>query len=181
METTQRDQIPQHEHNYWNIGAENGAAFTRATAAAAWQEYLDQHKQGNWMQALKIINRLAAFDPQQPEIWRVKARLHGVMGHAACCQAAIETLLHLAPNDLDGLRMHALLLYCHQNFDKALSICNSVLAKDPAQAEFWILKADILKSSGKLQEAITACKRALHIRPDNEAAQRLQYSLAFAA
>ena len=151
METTQRDQIPQHERNYWNIGAENGAAFTRATAAAAWQEYLDQHKQGNWMQALKIINRLAAFDPQQPEIWRVKARLHGVMGHAACCQAAIETLLHLAPNDLDGLMMQALLLYYHHSFDKALTICETVLNTYPAQADFWTLKADIPKSRGRLK------------------------------
>lgn len=181
METTQLDQIPQYERNYWNIGTENGTAVTQATAAAAWQEYLQLNKNSDWLQALKTINRLAAFDPQQSEIWRVKARLHGVMGHSACCQAAIETLLHLAPSDLDGLRMHALLLYCHQNFDKALSICNSVLSKDPAQADFWTLKADILKSSGKLQEATTACKRALQIRPDNEAAQRLQYSLAFAA
>lgn len=181
MEITQRDQIPQYERNYWNLGTENGAAVTQTTATAAWQEFLQLHKNSDWLQALKTINRLAAFDPQQPEIWRVKARLHGVMGHSACCEAAIETLLHLAPNDLDGLRMHALLLYCQHNFDKALSICNSVLGKDPALAEFWALKADILKSCGKLQEASNACKRALQIRPDYEVAKQLQNSLAFAA
>ena len=181
MEITQRDQIPQYERNYWNLGTENGAAVTQTTATAAWQEFLQLHKNSDWLQALKTINRLAAFDPQQPEIWRVKARLHGVMGHSACCEAAIETLLHLAPNDLDGLRMQALLLYCHHSFDKALTICETVLNTYPAQADFWTLKADILKSSGRLKEAVSACNRALQIMPHNAAAQRLQSLLAVAA
>lgn len=181
METINGSTIPTNEDEYWTCGVEDSIPVTQASAPSAWQEYLDQHKHGNWMQALKVINRLAAFDPQQPEIWRAKSRLHGVLGHSACCSAAIQTLLQLVPNDLDALRMQALFLYCHQSHESALSICDSVLGKNPLQADFWALKADILKSRGRHDDASNACKRALQINPGCTAALRLQETLPNAA
>jgi tetratricopeptide (TPR) repeat protein len=177
MELDNTVHIPENERTYWNMGIESGEPVTKATAPAIWQEYLELHKQGNWLQALAAINRLVVYDQQQPEVWRVKAKLHGVMGHSASCICAIQTLLALAPGDLDALRMQAMFLFCHQSHENALSICEGVLGKHPAQADFWALKGDILCSRGKLAEADKACRQALSIKPDCIAALRLQNSI----
>ena len=170
-------QIPDNERKYWEMGTESGDVITQASAPVAWQEYLGLHKQGDWLKALTVINRLIAYDRQQPEVWRVKAKLHGVMGHSTSCICSINELLRLAPHDLDALRMQALFLYCNHSHENALSICESVLGKNPAQADFWALKGDILCSRGNLDEAEKACKQALSLKPDCIAALRLQSNL----
>ncbi len=177
METSNINQIPESERSYWTVGAEDNKPVTQATAPSVWQEYLQLHQQGNWNNALQVINRLAAYDPQQPEVLRAKAKLHGVMGHGACCSYAIHLLLQLAPNDLDALRMQALYQYCHNSHENALTICDTVLDKNPTHADFWALKADILNSRGKHNEAAQACKRALEIKPDCVAALRLHQTI----
>ena len=181
MKTTTAETIPEEERTFWTLGAETGEPVTQATAPAVWQEYLRLHKRGDWQEALIAVNRLIEHDPQQPEVWRVKAKLHGVMGHSASCICAIEKVLLLIPNDLDALRMQALFLYCHHSHENALSICESVLGNNPAQADFWALKGDILNSRGKLSEAEKACNRALQIKPDCLAALRLKSALQAAA
>jgi len=177
MKIKNADNIPENERKYWTMGAGTAEPVTQATAPAAWQQYLQLHKEGNWLQALVSVNRLVEFDPSQPEVWRVKAKLHGVMGHSASCICAIENLLEITPNDLDALRMQALFLYCHHSHESALSICESVLGNNPAQADFWALKGDILSSRGNHSDAEKACKRALQIKPDCLAALRLQNNL----
>lgn len=177
MKITNAEQIPEAERCYWTAGIDESDPVTQTTAPAVWQEYLKLHKDGNWMQALISVNRLLSYDQQQPEVWRVKAKLHGVMGHSACCICSIETLLRLAPHDLDALRMQALFLYCHQSHENALTICETVLGSNPAQADFWALKGDILSSRGKHSDAEKACRRALQIKPDCTDALRLQENL----
>lgn len=169
--------IPENECKYWTLGTDTNEPVTPATAPAIWQQYLQLHKEGNWLQALIAVNRLLEHDPHQPEVWRVKAKLHGVMGHSVSCISAIENLLLIVPNDLDALRMQALFLYCHNSHESALSICDAVLGNNPAQADFWALKGDILSSRGKHGDAEKACRRALQIKPDCLAALRLQSNL----
>lgn len=170
-------QIPDNERKYWETESGSAPPITQASAPGIWQEYLELHKQGNWLRALETVNRLVAYDRNQPEIWRVKAKLHGVLGHSVSCICAINELLTLVPHDLDALRMQALYLYCNHSHESALSICESVLGKNPAQADFWALKGDILCSKGNRDEAEMACKQALSIKPDCIAALRLQNNL----
>lgn len=177
MEIKDSSQIPESELKYWEMGATSEVPVTQASAPKVWQNYLNLHKKGHWLQALLTINSLIAYDRRQPEVWRVKAKLHGVMGHSSSCICAIQELLKLAPNDLDALRMQAMFLYCHHSHEHALSICESVLCNNPSQADFWALKGDILCSRGKLAEAENACKRALSINPGCIAALRLQNNL----
>jgi tetratricopeptide (TPR) repeat protein len=177
MEITSVTQLPENELNYWTIGADSGEPITQITAPAAWQEHQRLHRNNKGLQALKLINQMVVYDPNQPEIWRAKAKLHGALGHSACCILAIQTLLTLIPNDLEGLQMHALYLYCHHHHDKALSICDSVLGTYPTQADFWALKGDILHATGKQHEAEQAGKKALSIKPDCFSAQRLMNTI----
>jgi tetratricopeptide (TPR) repeat protein len=181
MTSAKTEQIPENESKYWTMGIGDEEPVTQTTVSATWQKYLSLHKQGSWLQALMVVNRLIAYDRQQPEVWRVKAKLHGMMGHSVSCICAIEILLQLVPRDLDALRMQALFLYCHHSHESALSICESVLGSNPTHADFWALKADILSSRGKQTEAEKACKRALQIKPDCIAALRLQSHLQTAA
>lgn len=169
--------IPQHERKYWNIGVEQEPPVTQKTAPSVWEEYLKLHRNGQWLLALVQVNRLVEYDPKQVEIWRVKARLHGVLGHCSCCICAIEALLQLTPNDLEGLRMQVMFLHCNDSLEQALSICDTVLATNPGHADFWALKADILKSHGRHEDAARACRRALKIHPDCVAALRIQETL----
>lgn len=173
MEITHVDQIPQSEQKFWTLGVDASEPVTQATAPAAWEEYQQQYKNGEGLQALMVINRLIAYDRNQPEVWRIKAKLHGALGHADCCLLAIHTLLAHNPHDLEGLRMHALYLYCHHHHDKALSICNQVLGVFPSQADFWAIKGDILHATGRPHEAAQAGKKALSINPGCSAAHRL--------
>lgn len=177
MNITQVEQLSPNELKLWSIGTESGEPVTLATAPVAWQEYQQLHKNGEGLKALMVINRLVAYDQNQPELWRTKARLHGVLGHPDCCILAIHTLLTLTPNDLEGLQMQALYLYCHHHHDKALSICNNVLGTFPTQADFWALKGDILHATGKKHEAEQAGKKALSIKPDCFAAHRLMNNI----
>ena len=178
MNSGRIEMIPKDERRYWNIGTEVSTTVTLSVAPAVWEEYLRLHKGGQWIQALEQINRLIAYDPHQPEIWRIKAKLHGVLGHSACCISAIEELLQLTPDDLDGLRMQAMFLHCNDSLENALNICESVLLENPGHADFWALKADILKSCGRICDALRACRRALQVQPDCAAALRLQESLS---
>jgi tetratricopeptide (TPR) repeat protein len=181
MKTANVGPIPEDELTFWTTGTGTGKPVTLATAPEVWQEYLKLHKQGSWQLALVAVNRLIEYDQHQPEVWRVKATLHGVMGHSASCICAIEKLLQLVPNDLDALRMQALFLYCHHSHENALTICEKVLGSNPAHADFWALKGDILNSRGKYSEAEKACSRALQIKPDCLAALRLKTTLLAAA
>lgn len=173
MNITQVEHLSPKELKYWSIGTESGEPVTQATALSAWQEYQQLHKNGEGLKALMVINRLVSYDQKQPEIWRIKAKLHGALGHSDCCILAIHTLLTQVPNDLEALQMQALYLYCHHHHDKALSICNTVLDTYPSQADFWALKGDILHATGKRHEAEQAGKKALSIKPDCFSAHRL--------
>ncbi len=171
------ENIPEKERKYWNIGNDSDVKLNQATAAETWAEYLEMHRQGNWLQALKAVNRLIGYDQNQIEFWRVKAKLHGLLGHSISCDCAIRNLLEIAPNDLDALRMKAMFLFCHNSDEHALSICETVLGQNPTQADFWALKADILCSRGDLPEADKACRLALSIKPDCIAALRLKKNI----
>lgn len=147
MRTHDITSLPPREQKYWDAGIKQAPAVTQQTAPTVWQEYLEYHKQGDWLAALNIINRLTDFDAHQPEHWRLKAKLHGTMGHSICCITAITRLLELVPNDLDGLRMKAMYHHCHHDYTQALDICTNVLAQNPTLTEFKLLKETILSSS----------------------------------
>jgi Flp pilus assembly protein TadD len=177
MEISQMEQLSPSDLKLWSLGADAGEPVTQATAPTAWQEYHQLHQNGEGLQALMVINRMVVYDQKQPEIWRIKAKLHGALGHSDCCMLAINTLLTLIPNDLEGLQMQALYLYCHHHHAKALSICDHVLGTYPTQADFWALKGDILHAIGKRYEAEQAGKKALFIKPDCFTAQRLMHEI----
>lgn len=136
-------QLPFSEQPYWSAGV---AQTPLQTTSALWQDYLASHKAGNWPAALQVINQLLATTPQHAAYWRVKAKLHGALGHSASCLLAIDTLLGLVPGDLDGLRMKAMYLHCHHEHEHALDICTQVLAAHPRRSEFIHLKTSILKT-----------------------------------
>ncbi len=136
-------QLPFSEQPYWNAGVEQTPLQTSQTL---WQDYLACHKAGNWPAALQLINQMLATAPQHAAHWRIKAKLHGALGHSASCLLAIDTLLGLVPGDLDGLRMKAMYLHCHHEHEHALDICRQVLSAHPQRSEFLHLKTSILQS-----------------------------------
>ncbi len=135
--------LPFSEQHYWSTGVDQTPPQTTPTL---WQDYLACHKAGNWPASLQVINQLLAAAPQRAEYWRIKAKLHGTLGHSASCLLSIETLLELVPGDLDGLRMKAMYLHCHHEHEQALDICTQILTTHPQRSEFLHLKASILKS-----------------------------------
>ena len=140
----QINDIPATEQKYW---AET--PVTNVSTEQAWELYLASYRSGNWLSALQTINYLIAQSPQIADYWRIKAKLHGTLGHTVCCFRSIELLLDLAPFDLEGLRMKALYHYCHHEHQQALDICFAVLDKDKQQQEFRQLQTAIMNSMAK--------------------------------
>jgi tetratricopeptide (TPR) repeat protein len=62
------------------------------------------------------------------------------------------------------------------NLQKSLAICNDVLQKFPGQIDALLLKADLLKESGKNEEAITLLEKAYTYAPFDA---ELSHNLAF--
>lgn len=146
MDTHKNICIPPTELKYWTMGSDPKEPVTQQSAPLVWQEYLERHKAGDWLAALCVINRLISFDPNQPEHWRIKAKLHGAIGHSGSCLLAIEQLIRLVPGDIDALRMKAIHHHCHHEHGQALGICTQVLDKTPDSTEFKILREAILSS-----------------------------------
>lgn len=139
-------QLPDYEQQYWNTSVAVTLPPSQTNAAKIWDEYLQQYRNGDWLGALQAINRLVVLEPDQPEHWRIKAKLHGALGHSICCCLSIDNLLNLLPDDLDGLRMKAIYHHCHHEYTQALIICSKVLHQHPGKTEFVTLKEAILQA-----------------------------------
>lgn len=66
-----------------------------------------------------------------------------------------------------------------QAFDKALSICDAIIAQYPNQLDALVLKSDLLKAQNKTAEALATLEQAYHYAPfDPELVHNLAFGYA---
>lgn len=143
--------------------------ITPTPVALAWlrtaEEQLRHHAYG---EALATIDRLLAKEPTWQAALFVRGRtLEALQRHAEAART-YERLLRLAPADGRAQRRLGLLLQQHGGplavaaADEAL---RRALALEPAYAELWLHRAELLLGRGNAREARRALQRYLALRP----------------
>ncbi len=93
-------------------------------------------------------------------------------GHLADAERLCRRLLQTAPSSFGPLHMPGALRARQGDNDEALDLISRALALQPGAADAWFNRGRILKSAGRLAEALTCYDKALTARPDYAAARR---------
>lgn len=111
--------------------------------------------------------------PRDAEVARLFAV--GVAAHRngdlAAARSAYESVLDLAPNDVDALNNLALVLLAQGSADRAEVALRRALSLAPKNGGAWSNLGAVLKARGRNSDAIAAFQHALDIDPDNEGAR----------
>jgi putative PEP-CTERM system TPR-repeat lipoprotein len=82
-------------------------------------------------------------------------------------QAALKAALAAEPGNAPALITQARLKAGQRDFDGALALTEEIIAKSPTNHEAWKLKGDLLRyAKNKPEEALTAYRKTIEIRPD---------------
>lgn len=121
-------------------------------------------------QAKSLVTDFAKIELKTPE---AKADLqtslavsHVARGEMAPARKALAAALEIKPDLPRALMVKAQLAVVEQDLDGALQLAETVLAKDPGNAEALKLKGDILFRQGKADGALAAYRQATEKRPD---------------
>lgn len=121
--------------------------------------------------AKKLIDELARIELSQPS---AKASLqmsltsaYAMQGKPELSQTALNAALQAEPGNASALITQARQKAGLRDFDGAMAITESVIAKSPASYEAWKLKGDILLYAKNLpNDALAAYRKTIEIKPD---------------
>ena len=121
--------------------------------------------------AKKLIDELARIELSQPS---AKASLqmsltsaYAMQGKPELSQNALNAALQAEPGNASALITQARQKAGLRDFDGAMAITESVIAKSPASYEAWKLKGDILLYAKNLpNDALAAYRKTIEIKPD---------------
>lgn len=105
---------------------------------------------------------------------------HRSQGAGERAQRALEAALAAVPTYAPALLLRAAALAGERKFDEAMTIVDSVLAKDDKNVEGWRLKGDVLQfGKNQLTEALAAYRKAVEIEPNSVMAHGAIVTLLF--
>ncbi|WP_306518753.1 tetratricopeptide repeat protein [Rheinheimera sp.] len=124
-------------------------------------------QQQNHAAALMFFKRSLQAQPKQAVVWSNYANLLLLMQHLDEAEQAYQQALTLAADFADCWANAAALALRQHNIVLALERISTALKLQPASVRFLSIKADILKASAQLQQALAVYDEALAIAPDN--------------
>ena len=148
------------------------AAFLSCKLGELWQ-----HNE-NYDQAEQCYKFALSNNIHQDAILKNLVSIANIKQDYAAARNYIEQLLQLAPNSTEIQIMLALSYINEQNFDEAVKILNKIIENDPAEANPYLLKAEIYlnkyfetgNTMPELEtEAINAYLKALELFPNDPA------------
>lgn len=147
---------------------ELGAA-REAWLIALGRAYLLQH------QPRELLQQISA-EPEDPPA--LKARIHALHAEAhllllevAQAEKDLAQAQALAPANVDVLVVVARFAFARQDRTGAYGYLDQVLAAAPESVEAWVLRGDMERTDGRLQEAIDAYSKALDVQPGHPSAR----------
>ena len=100
-----------------------------------------------------------------------------MQGQADAANTALAAALSAKPDHAPALIAQVRMKAGAQDFVGALATIDSIVAKTPTNFEAWKLKGDLLIAQGQGEQALSAYRKALEIRPDFVAAHAAIVSL----
>ncbi len=95
------------------------------------------------------------------------ATAYSAQGEIALAQAALAAALLADPHHAPALLLQARGKAAQRDFDGAIAIVESVIARAPTNHEAWKLKGDLLwDSKGQTNDALLAYRKAVELKPD---------------
>ncbi len=124
-------------------------------------------------EALEVCSELVELEPENTGHRLNLGALHEHAGEISEAQRIYEALIEREPEQARG---HAALVRLHlqqQEHEKAISHAREATRKEPSPHHF-VLLAQTLAESGKLDDAATAIERAIELDPNNPEWRRLK-------
>lgn len=88
---------------------------------------------------------------------------------------ALERSLKVAPDNYDGLKLHAKLLLTFHRFEDALAVSRRAQAINPQDHDVYGAMTDALVELGEYPSAVEAAQRMVDLRPDTSSYSRVSY------
>ena len=103
----------------------------------------------------------------QAALKTVLATAYGAQGKPDLSRDALKAALVADPQNPAALLVQAREKATARDFDGALAIVESILARLPANYEAWKLKGDVIRyGKGQMDEALAAYRKAVEVKPD---------------
>jgi putative PEP-CTERM system TPR-repeat lipoprotein len=122
-------------------------------------------------QSQKLVQNLTieASDPLglKVEILVLQGNAYLAMQRFATAEEQYAKALELQPDAAEALLGNAQIAFEGQDLVAANTLVDRVVSIDPEIAQAWVIKGELLRMDGKLQEADTAFQRALDVAPNN--------------
>jgi tetratricopeptide (TPR) repeat protein len=133
---------------------------------------------------LRELQARAQHSPGKPEAWVAlgqawvrKARGDGDVLHFLAADGCAEIALRLSPTDRAALDLRGLMLLNEHRFEEARRLAQSVVDREPQDAQGWGNLADALTDLGRYPEAMRATQRMMDLKPNLASYARASYLL----
>jgi tetratricopeptide (TPR) repeat protein len=133
---------------------------------------------------LRELQARAQHTPAKPEAWVAlgqawvrKARGNADALHYLSADACAELALRLSPSDRGALDLRGLMLLNAHRFEEARKLAQSVVDREPQDAQAWGNLSDALTDIGRYPEAMHAAQRMMDLKPNLASYARASYLL----
>ena len=122
-------------------------------------------------QAKKVVGEFGNTQFDQPaavaNLQTSLAVAYAALGQPAQAEAAMSAALQSDPNYAPALLIRARQKVASRDIDGALQTTEAVIARDPADADAWKFKGDLLLyGKGRPEEALASYRKAVEVRPE---------------
>ena len=124
------------------------------------------HKLHESQDAMNTLERAVELDPESHEAHLHRGLALQELARFDEAAAAFEQSLRIAPDDLDTLYALIKLAARRRWFDRAQALLERTRALDGHAGRHWVVRGNVLKAQGRLQEAEQAYRHALVGQPD---------------
>lgn len=120
---------------------------------------------GRLHDAEHLLRRAVEISPGFTAARAQLALVLGRMGRPAEALPLLDTLFEQDGEDIGHLNLKAATVARLGDFDEAIQLYESVLARAPKQPRVWMSYGHMLKTVGRQQEGITAYRKAIELNP----------------
>jgi adenylate cyclase len=153
-------------------GTDNVEAW--ALGVKAWKLSV-KYTAGNMAKARELLERAKKLDPEYPFLWTVQAQTHFVDARAGFSKSraesykrALESAKKALTLDSEDPMAHGILgtIYLMQRqYEKAIAEGQTAISLDPNYADGYAMLSQIMRYSGRLEEALTLIKKGMRLCP----------------
>lgn len=121
-------------------------------------------------QAKKLLDEVPANGWQgeaAASITALRGNAHLMLGESDAAKADYDRALVLVPGHIGASLGLARLAVGKRDMDGALNLVDQAIAKSPSDAESLLLKGDLLRASGKPEQAVAVLNESLKVRKDH--------------